>query len=555
MPTPKPVLFGVDDDPEVLAALERDLKARYGDEYEITTSSAPHEALQLADQLQREGRPVAVFVVDRQMADMTGIEFIRAAAKIHPLAKRVLLTADADAEVAIQGINEVRLDYYLHKPWTPAEEVLYPALDRLLADWKSKAPAAFEGIRVLGSSWSARCFDVKDFLFKNNIPYQWIEIENDPAMKQLSISVGGDPPKLPVVLFPDGSQLVCPTNSELAAKVGIPTRPRLRTYEVVIVGGGPAGLAAAVYGASEGLRTLLVEREAIGGQAVTSPRIENYLGFPAGISGVELARLATTQAAKFGAELVGAQEAVKLRCDDSYRMVGMADGSEVSTRVVLLAMGVSVRRLEVPGADIFPGAGLYYGSALSDAATYRDQDVCVVGGANSAGQGSLFLSKYARTVTLLTRSDSLRREMSQYLVERIEQIPKIRVMNRVEVVALEGRDKVERVRIRNLDTGEETEMATAAVFVFIGALPRTDLVAGLVERDEKGYILTGTDLPRENDRPRGWRLQREPHLYETNVPGIFAVGDVRAGSGKRVAAAVGEGAAAVMMVHRYLDTV
>jgi thioredoxin reductase (NADPH) len=545
----------VDDDPEVLAALESDLIARYGDAYTVIASSAPHEALQLADQLQREGRPVAVFLIDQQMPDMTGIEFIRAAAKIHPLAKRILLTATADAEAAIQGINEVSLDYYLHKPWTPVEEVLYPVLDRLLADWQATAPAAFEGIRVLGSSWSARCFDVRDFLFKNNIPYQWIEIENDPAMKQLSVSLAGDPPKLPVVLFPDGSQLVCPTLSELAAKVGIQTRPRLRTYEVVIVGGGPAGLAAAVYGASEGLRTLLVEREAIGGQSVLSPRIENYLGFPAGISGVELARLATTQAAKFGAELVGAQEAVGLRCDDTYRVVQMAGGSEVSTRVVLLAMGAAVRRLEAPGADVFAGAGLYYGSALSEAATYRDQDVCVVGGANSAGQGALFLAKYARSVTVLARSDSIRREMSQYLVERIEQIPKIRVLNRVEVIALEGRERVERVRIRHLDTGEESAIDTVAVFVFIGATPRTDLVAGLVERNENNYILTGTDLPRESGRPRGWRLQREPHLYETNVPGIFAVGDVRAGSGKRVAAAVGEGSAAVMMVHRYLDTV
>jgi thioredoxin reductase (NADPH) len=545
----------VDDDPEVLAALESDLIARYGDAYTVIASSAPHEALQLADQLQREGRPVAVFLIDQQMPDMTGIEFIRAAAKIHPLAKRVLVTESADAEAAIQGINEVSLDYYLHKPWTPVEEVLYPVLDRLLADWQATAPAAFEGIRVLGSSWSARCFDVRDFLFKNNIPYQWIEIENDPAMKQLSVSLAGDPPKLPVVLFPDGSQLVCPTISELAAKVGIQTRPRLRTYEVVIVGGGPAGLAAAVYGASEGLRTLLVEREAIGGQSVLSPRIENYLGFPAGISGIELARLATTQAAKFGAELVGAQEAVGVRCDDTYRIVQMAGGSEVSTRVVLLAMGAAVRRLEAPGADVFVGAGLYYGSALSEAATYRDQDVCVVGGANSAGQGALFLAKYARSVTVLARSDSLRREMSQYLVERIEQIPRIRVINRVEVIALEGRERVERVRIRHLDTGEEGAIDTVAVFVFIGAAPRTDLVAGLVERNENGYILTGTDLPRESGRPRGWRLQREPHLYETNVPGIFAVGDVRAGSGKRVAAAVGEGSAAVMMVHRYLDTV
>jgi thioredoxin reductase (NADPH) len=486
---------------------------------------------------------------------MTGIEFLRAAARIHPAAKRVLLTAEPDAKAAIEGINEINLDYYLRKPWTPAETFLYPILDQLLADWKARAPAAFSGIRVIGASWSSRCFDVKDFLFKNNVPYEWIEIDKDPAMKQLSIAIAGDPPLLPVILFPDGSQLVCPTTRELAAKVGIQTRPRLQTYEVVIVGGGPSGLAAAVYGASEGLRTLLVERLAIGGQAATSPRIENYLGFPAGISGNELARLAATQAAKFGAELVGAQEATSLRCDDFSRTVGFGDGTEVSTRVVLLAMGIAVRRLEVPGADLFPGAGLYYGSALSEAARYRDQDVCIVGGANSAGQGALFLSKYARTVTMLVRGDSIDREMSRYLVERIEQSPKIQVRNRVEVVALEGREKVEKVRLRNLDTGDESDIRTAAVFVFIGAAPRTDLVAGLVERDEQGYILTGTDLPRETGRPRGWRLEREPHLYETNVPGIFAVGDVRAGSGKRVAAAVGEGAAAVIMIHRYLDTV
>ena len=552
---PRPVILSVDDDPQVLNAVERDLRSHYGSDYRIIKSAAPEDALDVARQLQQRGTDVALFLVDHRMPGMTGVELLREVRKLHPDARKVLLTAYADTQAAISSINDVSLDYYLLKPWNPPEERLYPILDDLLSDWQGKVRVAYDGIRVIGSIWSAKSYAIKEFLSGNQIPYKWIELERDQAMQELLRSLVADPPPLPVVLFPDGSHLVSPSNRELADKIGIQTHAKLASYDLVIIGCGPAGLAAAVYGASEGLKTLMIEQAATGGQAGTSSRIENYLGFPSGISGADLARRATAQALRFGAELIGAQEAVSLRRDDPYRIVQLSDGTEVSTKAVVLATGVSVRTLDVPGVHGLLGAGVYYGAAMSEASTYRDQDVCILGGANSAGQGALFFSRYARKVTMLVRAASLSKGMSQYLIDRILQAPNIEVLTRVEVTALAGSGKLERITACNVDSLEEVVLDAAALFIFIGAMPRTDMLAGLVERDDKGFILTGLDLPLDKSRPRGWTLERDPFLYETSVPGIFAVGDVRARSGKRVAAAVGEGSATVGMVHRYLETV
>ena len=549
----RPVIFSVDDDAEVLGAIERDLRQHYRPDYRILKAGSGREALEAARELKQRGTPVALFLVDERMPEMSGTEFLREVIKIHPDSRRVLLTAYADTQAAISGINDVGLDHYLMKPWHPPGERLYPILDDLLSDWTAHARLPFEGIRVAASRSSPRCYAVKEFLASNQIPYQWIDVDQDAPTRELIHSLG-DPKKLPVLLFPDGSHLFAPTNRQLAEKIGLQTQARLPFYDVVIVGGGPAGLAAAVYGASEGLRTVLVEQSAPGGQAGTSSKIENYLGFPAGVSGADLARRAATQARRFGAEVL-AQETVGIRREDPYRIVRLADGTDISCYAVILATGVSVRTLEVPGIEALLGIGVYYGAAMTEAATYRGQDVCVVGAGNSAGQGALFFSRYARKVTVLVRGESIEKLMSRYLVDRIAATPNIEVLTEVQVNGVAGTGKLERVALKHARTGEERVIDAAALFIFIGAKPRTEMVAGLVELDEKGYVLTGLDLPRTNHRPRGWTLDRDPFLFETSVPGIFAAGDVRGGSGKRVAAAVGEGSGTVSMVHRYLETV
>jgi thioredoxin reductase (NADPH) len=549
----RPVILTVDDDPEVLGAVERDLKQHYRNDYRVLKAVSGSEALEAARQLKQRGTPVALFLVDERMPGMTGTEFLREALKLHPESRRVLLTAYADTQAAISGINDVGLDHYLLKPWDPPAERLYPVLDDLLSDWTAHVRLPYEGIRVAGARSSPRSFAVKEFLSSNHVPYQWIDVDQDPPTREL-IQSFGDASRLPVVFFPDGTRLVAPTNHELAEKVGMQTRALLPFYDLAIVGGGPAGLAAAVYAASEGLRTVIVERSAPGGQAGTSSRIENYLGFPSGVSGADLARRAATQARRFGAEVI-AQEAVALRRADPYRVVRLADGSDLSCKAVVLATGVSVRMLEVPGVEPLLGVGVYYGAALTEAATYRAQDVCVVGAGNSAGQGALFFSRYARRVTMLVRGLSLARSMSQYLIDRLAATPNVEVVTGAEVAAVCGTGRLEKVVVRLAPAGEERAIEAAAMFIFIGARPRTEMFSDLLELDEKGYVLTGSDLFVAGRRPSGWTLDRDPLPFETSVPGIFAAGDARAGSSKRVAAAVGEGSGTVGVVHTYLETV
>jgi thioredoxin reductase (NADPH) len=551
----KPILMAVDDDPEVLSAVERDLRERYREDYLVVKARSGAEALAAAGEAQRRGRAVALFLVDQRMPEMTGTQFLAEARKLFPEAKKVLLTAYADTSVAIASINEIGLDHYLLKPWHPPEERLYPVLDDLLAAWKRAAKPAFEGIRLAGALWSRPCYQAREFLARNHVPYQWLDVERDPAARDLVERLAGDLRRLPVVLFPDGGHLVSPSPLELASRVGLATRAGAPFYDLVIVGGGPAGLANAVYGASEGLSTLLVEQSAPGGQAGTSARIENYLGFPSGVSGADLAQRAVAQARRFGAELLTAQEVVGVRREDPYRVVLLADGSEVRCYAVLFATGTEVKTLDAPGIERLLGAGVYYGSATTEAATYRDRDVCVVGGANSAGQGAVFFSRTARKVTMLIRSTGLDTSMSQYLSDRIGTLANVEVISRVEVCEALGEERLEAVRVKNLDSGEVRRLECAALFLFVGGAPRTGRLKDLVALDERGYVLTGPDLMREGRRPPGWTADRDPFLFETSVPGVFAAGDVRSGANRRVAAAVGEGSAAIYSIQRYLETV
>jgi thioredoxin reductase (NADPH) len=551
----KPILLAVDDDPEVLGAVERDLRERYRDDYQVLKARSGEEALEAALEVQRRGRTIALFLVDQRMPGMTGTAALAELRKLFPEARKVLLTAYADTAAAIASINEVGLDHYLLKPWHPPEERLYPVLDDLLAAWRAQARPPYEGIRVAGAQWSRSSYQAKEFLARNNVPYQWLDVERDaPVREQVTRLTGGDT-RLPVVLFPDGGVLVAPTPLELAARVGLPTRAGESFYDLVIVGAGPAGLANGVYGASEGLSTLLVEQSAPGGQAGTSSRIENYLGFPGGVTGADLASRAAAQARRLGAELLTAQEVIGVKRADPYRVVELADGSRIRCYAVLIATGTRVNRLEAPGIERLLGAGVYYGAATTEAATFRDQEVCVVGGANSAGQGAVFFARTARRVTMLVRSTGLETSMSQYLIDRIAAISNIEVKPRVTVQEALGDNHLEAVLVRHEDSGETEEIRSAALFLFVGGAPRSEPFAGLVERDDRGYILTGPDLPRAGNRPRGWALDRDPFLFETSVPGVFAAGDVRAGANRRIAAAVGEGSAAIFSIQRYLETV
>ncbi len=547
----RPVILTVDDDREVLAAIERDLRTKYRKDYRVVSATSGQAALDAVRQLKRRGAAIALFLVDQRMPEMSGTEFLVEARKLYPDANKVLLTAYADTNAAIAAINEVGLNHYLMKPWDPPEERLYPVLDELLAEWAARVRLPYEGVRVAGSRWSPQSYAAREFLSRNQIPYLWVDIDQDAPTRELAVSIAGDLSRLPIVLFPDGSSLVAPTMAELAEKVGLQTLATRPFYDLVIIGGGPGGLASAVYAASEGLHVLLVEQNAPGGQAGTSSMIENYLGFPSGVTGADLAQRATAQARRFGTELLVGRSVVSLRREDPYRIIQLSDGKDVSCHALVLATGLAVRELQVQGVNALIGAGVYYGAAMTEAALYRGQDVCVVGGANSAGQGALFFSRYARTVTMLMRAAKLADGMSQYLVDRILATGNITVIPRVELTAVCGTGHLDSVRFRHLDTGQDRSLETAAVFIFIGVAPRTEMFAGFVQLDDKGFIVTGPDLR----GARAWTLDRDPLLFETSVPGVFAVGDVRAGSNRRIAAAVGEGSAAVFSVHQYLRTV
>jgi thioredoxin reductase (NADPH) len=558
MAGPKPVILTVDDDVPVLRAIERDLRSKYGKDYRIVAASSGDEALEAVRQLSLRGSTVALFVVDQRMPKMTGIEFLAAALELQPDAKRVLLTAYADTDAAIQAINQIRLDHYVLKPWDPPEERLFPVLDDLLADWAATFRPRFEGLRLLAGRWAPGGHHIRDFLTRNQMPYQWLDPVEDEEGRRLVASLAEGPlreaaadPSTPVVLFPDGSSLVGPSTREIAEKVGLQTRAALPFYDLVIVGGGPAGLAAAVYGASEGLKTLLVEREAPGGQAGTTSRIENYLGFPAGLTGGDLARRALAQARRLGAEILSPQDVTGIRRDDPYRVVMLADGSELSCQTVVVATGVSYRQLDLPRAAELAGAGIYYGAATTEAVLYRDQEVGVVGGGNSAGQAAVYLSRFARRVVLLIRSPR-NSGMSQYLIDQMAAVPNIEVRLSCEITEVRGDTHLTGITTRSPEGEERVELA--AVFIFIGQQPRTEWLEGFVLRDRGGFVLTGPELLQDGKPPPGWTASREPFLLESSVPGVFCAGDVRYRSVKRIASAVGEGSMAVQFVHQYLAT-
>lgn len=550
-----PVILAVDDEPAVLSAVARDLRREYGKHYRVLKADSGTTALESLRQLRLRNEPAALFVVDQRMPGMSGVEFLQEAIEIFPDAKRVLLTAYADTEAAIRAINEVGLDHYLMKPWDPPEEHLYPVLTDLLDDWQASFAPPFEGIRVIGHQWSAQSHQIKDFLSRNLVPYQWLDVQIDEEARRLLELAGSDGSELPMVLFPGGASLARPTNEQIARRVGLKTRPGLPFYDLIIVGAGPSGLAAAVYGASEGLSTLLIESEAPGGQAGTSSRIENYLGFPSGLSGGDLTRRAVAQASRFGAEILTPLVATGIRVEDPYRFITLSDGSEISCHALLVATGVSYRKLSAPGVERLTGAGVYYGAAITEALACQDKDVIVVGAGNSAGQAAMYLSRYASSVTLLVRGGSLTRSMSHYLVSQIESHERITALTRSTVVEVRGAYSLEEVVITDATTGEMRTVPAFALFIFIGAKPHTEWVAGVVERDAAGFILTGPSLVQGGRRPRGWHLNRDPFLLETSVPGIFAAGDVRQRSVKRIASAVGEGSMAVQFVHQYLSRV
>jgi thioredoxin reductase (NADPH) len=554
----KPVLLTVDDDADVLRAIERDLRSQYGGDYRVISSDSPRGALDLLNGLKLRNDGVALLLADQRMPQMDGVGFLQAAREIFPDAKRALLTAYADTNAAISAINQANIDYFFLKPWDPPADHLYPQLDDLLDDWKASYRPAFQGIRVLGTRWSPRSYELRDFLARSHVPYQWIDVEasaNDPETKRLLDALGPDKNELPVVLFPDGAKMLNSVPAEVAQKVGLRTRSETSFFDLAIVGGGPAGLAAAVYGASEGLHTVIVEREAPGGQAGMSSRIENYLGFPSGLSGGDLARRAVVQARRFGVEILAPQSAVAMRTEGSYRIIKLADDNEISCHALMVATGVQWRRLAAPGIDRLQGAGVYYGGGATEALSCKGEMVYVVGGANSAGQAAMNFSKYAERVVILVRGDSLSSTMSQYLIDQIKETPNIQLWTHASVSEVHGDSHLEEISVLCSDTDKIERVPASSMFIFIGALPRTDWLGDQIHRDDRGFILTGPDLMQAGQAPKQWSLDRDPFLLETSVPGVFAVGDVRHGSVKRVASGVGEGSVAVQFIHQYLSKV
>jgi thioredoxin reductase (NADPH) len=548
----RPALLTVDDDPSVSRAVARDLRRKYGEGYRIVRAESGPQALEALKEIKLRGEQVAVLLADYRMPQMSGIEFLEQAMDLFPLARRVLLTAYADTDAAIQAINVVDLDHYLLKPWDPPEEKLYPVVDALLEAWSATDRQPAREIRVIGHRWSARSYEVRDFLARNSVPFRWFMSDDAEAVRLLA-AAGVDDTRLPVVVTADGTALVEPTDAEIAGSAGLATTPATDFYDLVVVGGGPAGLGAAVYGGSEGLRTVLVERRATGGQAGTSSRIENYLGFPDGVSGEQLTERARRQALKFEVEMLTTRDVVGLEQRGSARVVRFEDGSELAAHTVILATGVSYRMLEAPGLESLAGRGVYYGAATTEGPNCRSQNVFIVGGANSAGQAAMYFSRYADNVTMLIRGGSLDTSMSRYLIDQIEKVPNIEVRTCTEVVGGSGEEHLETLTLRNNQSGVEESLPASWLFVFIGAAPRTEWLDGCLDRDRRGFVLAGPDLVVDGKRPEGWSLDRDPYHLETSVPGVFVAGDVRSESVKRVASAVGEGAMAVTLVHRYLE--
>ncbi len=551
----KPVIWTVDDDPDVLRAVERDLRRQYGNRYRVMAADSGAGALESVKQLKLRNDPIALFLVDQRMPHMSGVEFLEAALVFYPDAKRALLTAYADTDAAIRAINSVKIDHYLMKPWDPPEERLYGVVDDLLDDWQATFHPPFEGIRIIGHRWSPHFNQIRDFLARNSIPYQLLDAETDETAHQLMNSCRTEVKQLPLVVFSDGSHLDDPSPAVVAEKLGLKTRAEQPFYDLVIVGGGPAGLAAAVYGAADGLRTLLIEREAPGGQAGRSSRIENYLGFPTGLSGFDLARRAVSQARRFGVEILAPQEVTGVRVDGPSRFVTLGNGSEIGCRALLIATGIAYRKVDVPGVEELNGAGVYYYAPMTEALSYKNEDVYIVGGANSAGQAALYFSKYARSVTMLVRGESLSLHMSQYLEDQIAATKNIIVKLNTSVLEVKGTGRCETITLMNTKTCVRETVPASALFFYVGAVPYTDWLASVVERDAQGYIVSGTHLLREGRRPRGWTTDRDPFMLETSVPGIFVAGDVRHASAKGVTSGVGEGAMAVKLIHQYLSTV
>jgi thioredoxin reductase (NADPH) len=550
----KPVILTIDDDPVVLNAVERDLRQKYGRDYRILNINSGTAALQAVKQLKARDESVALYLVDQRMPNMSGTEFLEEAGVFYPEAKKVLLTAYADTEAAIMSINKIALDYYLMKPWDPPEENLYPVLDDLLADWKVNADVPYEGIKVAGALWSPQSHAIKDFLARHQIPYQWLDVDTNPQASVVIDEYNNGSSQLPVVLFPDRSVLIEPSLREMADKVGMQTQAESKHYELIIIGAGPAGLSAAVVGASEGHKVLVIERHAPGGQAGNSPKIENYLGFPTGLSGMDLARRAIAQAKRFGVEILSASEVVKVSVQDPYRIITLSDGTELTCKALLLTSGAKFRELDIPGVKELTGAGVYYGAAYTEAMYYKDKPVFVIGGANSAGQGAMYLSQYASKVTMFIRRDT--QWSSKYLIDAEAANPKIERLFNTEVTEAHGEPgQLSHVVALNNITNEIENIEGAAMFIFIGASPNSKLVRDLVVTDDKGFVITGPDLVNNGKRPKGWTLKRDPFMHETSVPGIFAAGDVRFGTNQRVASAIGEGGVAIAAIQQYLSTI
>lgn len=550
---PKPILWTVDDDPDVLRAVERDLRRQYGNRYRIMAAESGQSALEAVQELKLRNSPIALFLVDQRMPHMNGVEFLEEALKLYPDAKRALLTAYADTDAAIRAINSVQIDHYLMKPWDPPEEKLYGVIDDLLDDWQSNYRPPFEGIRILGHRWSSQSNEARDFLARHFVPYQWMDVEQNTEARELFATSGIDPACLPLVLFPDGSRLIKPTTQDIAAKISLKVRAESPFYDLVVVGGGPAGLAASVYGAADGLKTLLVESNAAGGQAGLSSRIENYLGFPSGLTGGDLARRAVAQAKRFGVEILSPQQATKVRVEGPSRIVTLGDGSEIGCRALIIATGIAYRKLDAPGLDRLTGSGVYYYPQMTEAMSNKDVDLYIVGGANSAAQACMFFSNHARSVTMLVRGSNLSLGMSQYLEDRIRATKNISVRLNSVVAAVEGIARCETISILNTHANQLEHVSAAALFIYAGAVPYTDWIADVVQRDKQGYVLSGTHLMGDGKRPKDWAPDRDPYFLESSVPGIFVAGDVRHRSSKGVTSGVGEGAMAVKLVHEYLS--